>query len=156
MDENLPAQVAQGLTLCTYRVHAVGDPGAPPRESTDEQVVQWCIDRRAVLITLDRGRKNPEMLALIRARNVRVILAPRGTAARDVVRLFANRHDRIEDDARRGRACRYRLGSGGRLSRLYVQEGLVSGDHTGTTRAQHLATSAAGTYSMVEPNHHGS
>ena len=89
-----------------------------PARASDEEVVQWCIDRRAVLITLDRGRKNPEMLELIRARNVRVILAPRGTSARDIVRLFALRHDRIEDDARRGRACRYRLGPGGRLSPL--------------------------------------
>jgi hypothetical protein len=58
------------------------------------------------------------MLELIRVRNVRVVLAPTGTTARDIVRLFSRHYDTINDDALRGRACRYKLGKRGGLSRL--------------------------------------
>jgi predicted nuclease of predicted toxin-antitoxin system len=118
LDENLPPSAARGLTLCTYEVDAVGDAGAPPKGSSDEDVVDWAVQNSAVLITIDRGRKNREMLRLIRTRNVRVVLAPRGTSARDLVRLFARHHDTIEQDAERNRACRYRLGKQGGLSTL--------------------------------------
>lgn len=117
-DENVPqrSDLARGLTLCTFEVFAVGDPPAPPRGSGDETVVDWCVGRQAVLVTADHGKKNREMMPLLRGRSVRVLLVPPGMTAREFVIQFVRRNARIEDDAARRRACRYRMGRNGGLS----------------------------------------
>jgi uncharacterized protein with PIN domain len=117
LDENLPRRLAEGLRLCTFDVYAVGDGSGPPTGSTDEEVVAWCLQHAAVLVTADAGRKNPEMVNLLRARAVRVMLVPMGMPPRDFVTAFVSRHPRVAEDAARGRACRYRMGKNGRLSK---------------------------------------
>lgn len=69
LDEGVPPSIAQALRLLGLDVSAVGEPGAPPRGSSDDVNAQWCADRGAVLVTNDRGRKDRAILdALAQAR----------------------------------------------------------------------------------------
>jgi hypothetical protein len=56
------------------------------------------------------------MVQLLRTRNVRCLMVPNSMSPREFVTHFVARHPRIEEDADRRRACRYRMGPGGRLT----------------------------------------
>jgi predicted nuclease of predicted toxin-antitoxin system len=122
LDENLPPAFAQGFRLLGLDVLSVGDAGAPPRGSTDQAIVDWCIQNDRVLVTRDRGRKNREMINLLRQTNVSVVLLAQGTSNEQFVRQFVRRYDRLMDELaaalRRGGAQRRRMSANGRLESL--------------------------------------
>ena len=73
IDEGLPEQVAAALRCLSLDVQAVGDAGAPPKESEDDVNVEWCKARAAVLVTNDRGRKERIILRLLSQHHVGAI-----------------------------------------------------------------------------------
>jgi hypothetical protein len=55
----LPPQVAQALSVLGWPAQAVGQPGAPVANSSDEENCEWCKrNGNAVLVTTDRGKKD--------------------------------------------------------------------------------------------------
>jgi Domain of unknown function (DUF5615) len=121
VDEGLPHQVAEALSVLGWPAHAVGHPGAPVRNSSDETNCQWCKEHdNAVLVTNDLGRKDKTIFDHIAAHQVDVIFvrndlrfAPAHALARALLRseeemdrLSASRH-----------AIRHRLKPTGRLEK---------------------------------------
>ena len=122
LDENLPSRFAEGFTLLGLDVAAVGRPGAPPKGSLDRAVVDWCVNNEAVLVTKDRGRKNREMIELIRTTRVSVVMVPEKMTLDEFVRQFVRRYDSMFTDAlraiNRGGSYRRRMTAGGRIETL--------------------------------------
>jgi hypothetical protein len=73
LDEGLPAQVAVALQAVDPVAHAIGDEGAPPRNSGDETNIAWCGDRGAVLVTNDRGKKDKTIFNRLATHHVHAI-----------------------------------------------------------------------------------
>jgi len=84
--------------------------------------VAWCVTSERVLVTRDRGRKNKEMLNLIRTTSVSVVMLSSSMTNDEFVRHFVRRCDVMSDEyARgltRGRSYRKRMSPGGRLESL--------------------------------------
>jgi hypothetical protein len=122
LDENLPKRFAEGFTLLALEVKAIGQADTPTTGSSDAAVVQWCLDNDYVLVTKDRGRKNREMIELIRTTRVSVVMIPDRMPLPDFVRQFIRRYDGMRSDAERatarGGSFRRRMSAAGRLERL--------------------------------------
>jgi hypothetical protein len=73
IDEGLPPAVAKALRCVDLAAWAIGDDGAPPRGAVDEVNCQWCKDKGAVLVTNDRGRKDPTIFDSIAQHRVHAI-----------------------------------------------------------------------------------
>jgi hypothetical protein len=75
-----------------------------------------------VLVTKDRGRKNREMLELLRNTLVSVLQTPDRMPPREFARHFVRRYDQLQREAEeriaRGGSYRSRLTVQGRLERL--------------------------------------
>lgn len=103
-DENLPPAVGRGLRQIGFDVRVIGDPPAPARGSPDATNVEWCEANGAVLVTTDRGRKDKEILRLLRARTaVSVVFIPIGMNAIEISANFHKRVEQIESALARGR-----------------------------------------------------
>jgi predicted nuclease of predicted toxin-antitoxin system len=72
-DEGLSQAVAQALATLGLNAHAIGQPGAPPRQSTDEDNCKWCKENGAVLVTNDRGKKDRLILDLLAQHHIHAI-----------------------------------------------------------------------------------
>jgi predicted nuclease of predicted toxin-antitoxin system len=123
LDENLWPDVGRGLKLCGYDLHVIGDPPSPDRGARDQENVEWCVARGAMLITGDRGRKNREMLDLLAREPVHVMLTHGGLTQRAFMRAFVRHCDGIEEAierclARGGGVVRRRLKREGGLEDL--------------------------------------
>jgi len=73
LDKGLPHVVAQGLAALGIEANAVGQPGAPPDNSSDEDNCKWCVEHRAVLVTNDRGKGDKEILNALANHRVHAI-----------------------------------------------------------------------------------
>lgn len=73
IDEGLPASVAAALAALELSAHAVGQPGAPGRQSPDEINCQWCQRNGAVLVTQDRGKRDKTIFSFLATYRVHAI-----------------------------------------------------------------------------------
>jgi len=73
IDEGLPASVATALAALELSAHAVGQPGAPGRQSPDEINCQWCQRNGAVLVTQDRGKRDKTIFSFLATYRVHAI-----------------------------------------------------------------------------------
>ncbi len=62
-----------GLAALELSAHAVGQPGAPAKQSPDETNCQWCQRNGAVLVTQDRGKKDKTIFSLLATYHVDAI-----------------------------------------------------------------------------------
>jgi Domain of unknown function (DUF5615) len=77
IDEGLPHCIAAALRALELSAHAIGDDGAPPRQSDDEQNCEWCKEHGAVLVTNDRGKENPVIRKALRKHGVAALFVYR-------------------------------------------------------------------------------
>jgi len=63
MDENLDPLYKRQLLAKRPRllVYAVGDPGCPPKETLDPEILGWCEDNGFVLVTNNRKSMSPHL-----------------------------------------------------------------------------------------------
>jgi predicted nuclease of predicted toxin-antitoxin system len=126
LDENLPARAAELLSAFGFDFVAVGDFADLPTGSTDEAIARWCGARRIVWVTLDRGilKDRAIVAAIASARTSLLLLRATGMTARDYLRLFVCRFDRVErrfDEAHaNGRALRLRQGRRGGITEISI------------------------------------
>jgi predicted nuclease of predicted toxin-antitoxin system len=120
IDEGLPASVARALSALGLPVHAIGGEGAPPRGRVDEANCEWCARHDAVLVTNDRGRKDPAILAALSRHHVSALFvhndlrsAPEHHLALALLRAEAA----IDDLAGRREPLRGRLLPNGKVDR---------------------------------------
>jgi hypothetical protein len=73
IDEGLPARVAEALRAVEVDALAIGDVGAPAKESPDETNVAWCAKEHRVLVTNDRGKKDRVILGLLNQHHVHAL-----------------------------------------------------------------------------------
>ena len=112
LDEGLPSRVADGLRALGLPVYAVGGESAPPRASPDDVNVEWCRTHGAVLITNDRGRKDPVILRLLREHKVGAVFVHRDLRRVPPHRLayaLLRAEPRLIDLASRKNPIRHRL-----------------------------------------------
>jgi hypothetical protein len=122
-DENLPAQIAEGLAVCGLDLYAIGLGAAPPRGSSDADNVAWCLANRAALVTSDRGKKNREMTDLLaRHTNLSLVLVDRRMQPVELLYTFVRRHKAFEAEVERrfnhGGCYRVRLNRQGGIKRI--------------------------------------
>lgn len=68
----------------------------------DDEVVAWCQEQGAVLVTADRGRANPEMIRLLREnRQAFVIIKPAECTAEELLVAILKQWDKIEAEHKR-------------------------------------------------------
>lgn len=73
IDEGLPSTVAKAFSILRLTAHAVGEPDAPPRASSDDDNCAWCQKHGAVLVTNDRGRADKTIFNHLAQRHVHAI-----------------------------------------------------------------------------------
>lgn len=122
-DENLPAQIAEGLAICGLDLYAIGVGSAPPRGSSDADNVAWCLANDAALVTIDRGKKNREVTDLLaRHTNLNLVLVDRRIHPRELLYAFVRRHKAFEAEVdrrlRQGGCFRVRLNRRGGTKRM--------------------------------------
>jgi hypothetical protein len=122
-DENLSAQVAEGLKTCGLDTSAVGGPLAPPLGSSDADNVAWCLANRAALVTIDRGKKNREIRDLLaQYTNLSLVLVDRRISPTNLLYVFVRRHQAMEAEVERcferGGCYRVRLKRNGGFERF--------------------------------------
>lgn len=118
IDEGLPDQVATALAALGLDVLAVGQDDAPPKRSDDEVNVAWCKERGAVLVTNDRGRKEPIILESLRTHHVGAIFVYkdlRAAPAHHLARALLRAEQGIVDHTARRKLLHHRLMPTGRL-----------------------------------------
>jgi hypothetical protein len=104
-------------------MYAIGDGTAPPRGSSDATNVAWCLEYVCALVTIDRGRKNPEIRDLLaRYPNLSLVLVDRRLTPIALLYSFVRRHAAMEAEVERcfnrGGHYRVRLKRGGGFERL--------------------------------------
>jgi hypothetical protein len=112
--------VAAAFRVLGLTAHAVGDPGAPERQSTDKANCEWCRANQAILITNDRGKKDKTILDHLAELEVDAIFvyndlrfAPDHQLARAVLSS-----EKQMDEIASGRSrLRHRLRAGGGLAK---------------------------------------
>jgi hypothetical protein len=112
-----------GLGTCGLDVYAIGDGIAPARQSSDATNVAWCLANRSALVTVDRGRKNPEIKELLaRYSNLSLVLVDRRFTPIELLYAFVKKHEAMEREVERcfsqGGRYRVRLKRGGGIERL--------------------------------------
>jgi Domain of unknown function (DUF5615) len=118
-DEGLP-KVAPALAALGLAAHEVGDPGAPPKQSSDEVNCQWCKENGAVLVTHDRGKGSKQILQSITAHGVGVIVVHkdlRSAPAHCLARALLVAEGKMDALAGGRHAINHRLGFGGSLKK---------------------------------------
>jgi hypothetical protein len=118
IDEGLPPSVAAALRVLELHAYAVGDEGAPPRQSSDEENCEWCKERGAILVTNDRGKENPVILKALREHGVPALFVYsdlRSTPPHQLARALLNAETAIDDLAKRKGPEPHRLRPTGRI-----------------------------------------
>jgi predicted nuclease of predicted toxin-antitoxin system len=100
-DENMSRRVAEYLFDLGFQVYAVGMSGAPPLRSSDQEVVVWCVENDAVLVTLDRGRRDSAILLALASVGAHVLFVWMGITPRLQAELVVRHVDKILRDANR-------------------------------------------------------
>jgi predicted nuclease of predicted toxin-antitoxin system len=108
-DENLSHHVAKALAPFDFPVTAVGLDGAPPFGAKDEAVIEWCVAHEAILVTTDRGRKDPAILVAIAARGAHVLFVWDGITPRQQVELVVRHYDKINREREKAKATKHGL-----------------------------------------------
>jgi hypothetical protein len=124
IDEGLFDAVATALDAVGLDAHAVGQPGAPPRQSTDETNCKWCVDHSAVLVTNDLGKKNPEILSLLASHRVHAIFVRndlRHGPPHILAKALLIAESKIDEIVNGGKLLHHRLRVNGGLENLYKQ-----------------------------------
>ena len=120
LDEGLPRAIAAALATLGLEAHAVGDPGAPPKQSSDEVNCQWCRGQSAVLVTNDRGRKDRTILDLLARMEVDAIFVHndlRSAATHTLAKAILNSEGKIDQLSSSRTRIRHRLRPGGGLDK---------------------------------------
>lgn len=118
-DEGLPAKVAEAFRVLGLAAHAIGDDGAPVRKSTDRTNCEWCKANAAVLITNDRGRKDPTILDHLAEQHAHAIFIYndlRAAEEHELACAVLRAEKRIEEIAAK-QLLRHRLRPGGGLEK---------------------------------------
>ena len=108
-DENLSHHVAAALAPFGYDVTAVGLSGAPSFGAIDADVVDWCVENGAVLVTADRGRKDRAILIALAARGAHVLFVWDSISTREQVELVVRQYDKIQHDVEQAKATKHGL-----------------------------------------------
>jgi hypothetical protein len=120
-DEGLPAQIAEALRTLELDAQAIGDPGAPPRGSDDEDNIKWCKAHGAILVTNDRGKKDKTILDHLASYHVHAIFVHADLRAAEPHRLASallHAEGKIDDLASSARGLiRHRLRTAGGLEK---------------------------------------
>jgi predicted nuclease of predicted toxin-antitoxin system len=124
LDENLPLRAAELLAAFGFPFTSTIEVADLGRGASDEAIARWCGKNRVVWVTLDRGVLKDEAIvaAIAQARTNLILLSAKGMTARDYLRLFVCRFDRIErrfeEAAQLDRALRLRQGRRGGISEI--------------------------------------
>jgi predicted nuclease of predicted toxin-antitoxin system len=120
VDAGLPHAIAGAFRLLGLDATALGDPGAPAQNAGDDEIVAWCEARGAVLVTADRGRKDPTMLDALAQCRVHAIFVHddlRAGPTHALARALLQAESRIEAIANSRKLIRHRLRIGGGLDK---------------------------------------
>jgi hypothetical protein len=124
LDENLPRRAAALLSDFDYPFIGVGDEGAPTLGSSDAEIVPWCAKNGAVLVTLDHGRKSPEILKMLRTSGASALFLDPRMRMRDHLRILVCRYDdlcrKIEKDWTESKPFRARVAKRGGIRKYKV------------------------------------
>lgn len=120
LDEGLPATVANALRLLELDVWSIGSGGAPPTGSDDETNCEWCASRDAVLVTNDRGKKDPAISHALGRHRVGALFVHndlRHAAPHELARALLVAEHRIDELSAGRKLLRHRLKPNGRLEK---------------------------------------
>lgn len=119
LDEGLPPAVAIALGTVGCSAAAVGIAGAPPRGSSDHDNCAWCASQGAVLVTNDRGRKDPAIMDALAQHHVHAAFVHddlRNAPAHYLLGAILRSEQRMDElTSRRRGLLRHRLTASGRL-----------------------------------------
>lgn len=118
LDEGAFSSLAAPMRSLGLDVWTPGDRDAPPRQSSDDTNCEWCARRGAVLVTTDRGRKDPTIHTAIARHGVGTIFMHRDLRVAPPHRvLFAllRAEEAMDDLASRRKRMSHRLTPAGRL-----------------------------------------
>ena len=121
-DECIAPQIPRALNIVTYQAHAVEDVRALGRGADDQQVVEWCKDERAVLVTADLRMRRPSGYRdLIRRTGVSVaFFKPRkgGWSLKEWFREVVRQTGHLEEKFSGRRPVYWQYSTGGRKRRI--------------------------------------
>lgn len=98
LDEMLSPKAARSLHQLDYEIsaHGLNHGLARGGKVSDREVVDWCLDHGAVLVTCDRGRHSREMVEILRVtRQPVVFVYPPSPPAKDLARALINEWGKI-------------------------------------------------------------
>jgi hypothetical protein len=117
-DECIAPQIAQALEVVKYDAVAVEDAPELGRAADDAQVIQWCRDRGAVLVTADLRMRRPKgYRELIKQSGISVaFFGPRkdGWLLKEWFRQVVRQTDHMEEKFSRRRPVYWQYSSRGR------------------------------------------
>jgi hypothetical protein len=120
IDEGLPGKaVAVALRAVGWDALAVGDDGAPPRESSDETNCAWCAKHGAILVTNDLGKKDKNIFDALATYEVHAVFVRNDLRGPPYLLLGAllNARGALEDYVSRPTLLRRRLTAKGHLEK---------------------------------------
>lgn len=83
-------------------MYAIGTDPAPSLASSDADNIAWCLANRCALVTLDRGKKDPEIKDLLaRYTNLSCILVSKGLVMPDLLYHWVRHHRHFEEEVER-------------------------------------------------------
>jgi hypothetical protein len=117
-DECIPPQIARALSIVEYDAVAVGDVPELGRGADDAEVIRWCGERGAVLVTADLKMKRPSgYRELMKESGISVaFFKPRkgGWLLKEWFRQVVRQTDHMEDRFSRRGPSYWRYSSKGR------------------------------------------
>jgi hypothetical protein len=121
-DEGLPGRaVVESFTAIDLTANAVGLPGAPPRNSTDEDNCVWCKQNDdAILVTNDRGKRDKEIFKLLAQYRVQALFVHndlRDGPVHKLVRALLVAETNIDAVIDGGKLLNHRLRVGGGIEK---------------------------------------
>lgn len=121
-DEGAFSTLAEPMRQLGLQAWTPGDPGAPPRQSEDEENCRWCAEQGAVLVTTDRGKKDPAIHeAIAKYAEVGVIFMHkdlRTLPRHRVLYALLRAEEAIEEATKQRKRMLRRLRPNGRLEHL--------------------------------------
>lgn len=118
IDEGLPPRIAEALRVVEVDALAIGDIGAPPKQSSDETNVEWCAKGKRLLVTNDRGKKDRVILHLLNQHHVHALFVHndlRAAPPHHLLRALLAAEGALEQHAERRGLIAARLKPTGRI-----------------------------------------